>query len=76
MKRPVDYERHTHGDGKRFQFRTYNNGMWQVFSDGLIHICECSTSEMAEMIADALERDADYDEAARLVDKVFGKQGE
>ena len=73
MKRPVDYKRRD-GDGRRFQIFD-DGGQWSVWGDDE-KLCDCRSIELAEIVAEALERDADYDEAARIVDKVFGTQGE
>jgi len=43
-------------DGKRFQYRTYNNGLWQVYGNGLRHVCECEFRWQAEMVCEALNR--------------------
>lgn len=61
MIHPEDYPRHVSGDGKRFQVRTLN-GEWQVYSACLLHICTCTKREVAEMVADTLERVADENE--------------
>lgn len=58
-----DFQRHRMGDNRRFHARTYNGGKYQVYGVGLLHICECETGEMADMIADALEQQAEREEA-------------
>ncbi len=59
--RPVDFERHVRGDGKRFHVRKRRNKplpsppSYQVFGVGLETIADCPTSEKARMVAQALE---------------------
>ena len=53
--KPSDFPRPRMGDKRRFRARTYNGGKYQVYGSGLLHICECETVEMADMVADALE---------------------
>jgi len=64
MTNPSDYERHSRGDGKRFHVRVLS-GRWQVYAMGVEHICECDNSDKADMIAEALEAQADLDELPR-----------
>ncbi len=59
QKAPSDYQPHHMGDGRRFHVRTYNLGLWQVYGAGLEYICECLTQGAADMVADALEQDAE-----------------
>ena len=56
-----NFERHERGDGKRFHVRMFCQE-WQVYGVGLQHICMCMTMEMADMIADALEAQAELEE--------------
>ena len=58
-KHPQDYARQTPGDGRRFHIRRHIGGVWQVYSRGLEHLCDCVNSDTAEMIADALEQCAE-----------------
>jgi len=53
--RLLAYPPHIPGDGLRFHIRQYNGGVWQVYGQGLDHICDCNTSSIADMIADSLE---------------------
>lgn len=55
---PAQFEKATMGDKRRFRVRILM-GDWQVYATGLEHICLCDSSELAWMVADALERDAD-----------------
>lgn len=57
-----DFEPHTRGDGRRFHVRAFNHH-WQVYGLGLQHVCLCETADAAEMIAEALEVKADFEEA-------------
>jgi len=66
MTNPSDYERHSRGDGKRFHVRVLSyRGSWQVYGMGIEHICECTDSDKADMIADALEFVGDAGDALK-----------
>jgi len=56
-------EHDNHADGKRFHVRTYNGGVFQVYGCGLLHICDCVTDAHAHMIANALEQQAQREDA-------------
>lgn len=71
MKDVLDYERHFHGDKKRFLVREYNSGKFQVFGVGLEHVCECDSDEVAKMIADALEFQANRAEIKKDASPFF-----
>ncbi len=48
-----------HHDGKYVHFREFDNNhkyqiKYQVYYKGLMHICECSSEEMAETITNIL----------------------
>jgi len=59
--KPSDYDRHVRGDGKRFHVRIHGQ-LWEVYGLGLDHICMCTSMEMADMIAAALEALAELEE--------------
>ena len=60
-KLPSDYSPRSMGDGRRFHVRILNNG-WQVYGEGLEHVCDCLSSDAAAMIAVALEQAAERSE--------------
>ena len=41
--------------GVRFDYRTYNNGLWEVYgSSNFEHLCECLNEQSAELITNSL----------------------
>ena len=55
VRHPSSFERHR-GTGRRFHTRSYKSGLFQVYGVGMEHVCECTTGEMADMVAAALEQ--------------------
>lgn len=40
--------------GKRFEYRMFNGGEWQVYGLGLLSVAICLNKELAELICDTL----------------------
>ena len=59
--KPSDFPRFERGDNKRFHVRQFCQD-WQVYGQGLIHVCMCYSQGMANMIGDALEAVAELEE--------------
>lgn len=57
---PKNFKPHKRGDGRKFHTRKITacaecGPVFQVYGLGLQHICTCERSDMAQMVADALE---------------------
>lgn len=59
-----DFERFAHGDGQRFHVRQLG-AYWQVYALGLEDMALCLDQDKAEMVRDALERQAMREEGSR-----------
>jgi hypothetical protein len=43
-------------DGTCFQWREFGKDKYQVYAKGLIHVAECQTPQMAELVCKALNK--------------------
>jgi len=42
--------------GNRFEYRRLDERGWQVYGDGLRHVCCCDSEDIAKMVTEALNR--------------------
>jgi len=60
----------TQHSGNRFEYRILN-GEWQVYGNGLLHVCMCNCESTADMITRALNKQMpqnDLDQTPRTHD--------